>query len=161
MLRYLTTRVASAAAAAAARRPMLFAARQLGSSAPKLPIFHPSTQVTCRPADFVNEVGMKASAKGDSYAAAAYQYATTSRPDLCQPAAIIKPADGNIEDVKRAVMAAAEGGVALATRSSGHHFGGYSSTNGNNIQVRWRQRCWPGPRVVSVHINARLAEVQP
>lgn len=84
-----------------------------------------------RPANYRQDVG--AGAKLDDYTVHAYQYATSSKPGLCQPAAIIYAA--NEADIKLAIQYAKAAGVAIAVRSGGHHFWGFSSTSGENIQV--------------------------
>jgi hypothetical protein len=84
-----------------------------------------------RPANYVQDVG--AHAKLDDYTVHAYQYATSSKPGLCQPAAIVHAA--NEADVKLAIAYARDAGIALAVRTGGHHFWGFSSTSGENIQI--------------------------
>lgn len=84
-----------------------------------------------RPANYKQDVG--ANAQLDDYTVHAYQYATSSKPGWCQPAAIIYAA--NEEDVKLAIQYAKDAGIALSVRTGGHHFWGISSTSGENIQV--------------------------
>lgn len=84
-----------------------------------------------RPANYEQDVG--AHAKLDEYTVHAYQYATSSKPGSCQPAAIIYAA--NEADVKLAIQYAREAGIAVAVRTGGHHFWGFSSTSGENIQL--------------------------
>jgi hypothetical protein len=47
----------------------------------------------------------------DDYAVHAYQYATSTKPHLCQPAAIIYAV--NEGDVKRAIQYASDAGIAI------------------------------------------------
>lgn len=88
-------------------------------------------QVVKRPAGFRPDVG--ANPKLDDYTVGAYQYATSTRPDLCQPAAIVYAA--NESDVKLAVKYAYDANLSIAVRSSGHHFGGFSSGRGESLQL--------------------------
>src|SRR5262245_55144302 len=84
-----------------------------------------------RPANYKQDVG--ASTKLDDYTVHAYQYATSSRPGSLQPAAIVYAA--NEADIKLAIQYAKDAGIALAVRTGGHHFWGFSSTSGENIQI--------------------------
>lgn len=68
------------------------------------------------------------------YAAHAYQYATTSRPDgSMAPGAVIFVADD--DDITMAIQYARENNLGIAVRSGGHQYIGSSSTDGNNIQI--------------------------
>ena len=89
-------------------------------------------QVFDRPDNFKLEVGTAANVN-DAYTRACYQFGMSTRPDMCQPAKVIYAE--NEEDISKAIKYAYEAGLALAVRSSGHHYQAYSSTNGENIQV--------------------------
>jgi len=73
----------------------------------------------------------------DAFAAASYQYATSSErifnPKVMQPAAIIYAQDD--DDVIKAIEYAKAADVALSVRSGGHSYSGSSSTSGENIQL--------------------------
>ena len=84
-----------------------------------------------RPPRYRQDVG--AQVELDDYTAHAYQYATSSKPGQMQPAAVVYCA--NEADIKLAIQYAHEAGVALALRTGGHHFWGFSSTAGQNIQL--------------------------
>lgn len=88
-------------------------------------------KVVTRPAGFRAEVG--ANARLTDYTVAAYQYAMSTRPDMCQPAAIIYAA--NESDVKLAIKYAYDANLSLAVRSGGHQYGGFSSGRGETIQL--------------------------
>jgi hypothetical protein len=88
-------------------------------------------EVYKRPAHYEQKVG--ADAQLDDYTVHAYQYATSSRPGECQPAAIVYAA--NESDVRLAIQYAKDAGIAIAVRTGGHHFWGYSSTSGENLQL--------------------------
>ena len=68
-----------------------------------------------------------------AYEANAYQYASTSHPERCQPAKIHRP--WSDEEVVNIIDCAHRNGVALSVRSGGHHFAGFSSTSGSNEVV--------------------------
>jgi len=70
----------------------------------------------------------------EEYKKHAEQYATTSRPKgTMDPEAIIYVADDN--DILMAIEYATDNNLAIAVRSGGHQYKGYSSTTGNNIQL--------------------------
>ena len=94
-----------------------------------------TTEFLVRPDSYSPNVLADAAAHLDGYTAQAYQYGMSSRPDLCQPKVIVKPENGDVGVLKKIVKHCYLHGISIATRSSGHQFGGYSSTNGNNIQV--------------------------
>ena len=111
-----------------------------------IPAFKTSA-VYNRPADFVPNVGADAPVTND-YVLHAYQYATSSAPKTVQPASIIVPGEhfaddvtlpnrytNMVDDVKAAVDFAYANQLAVALRSGGHSFSGYSSTDGDNIQL--------------------------
>jgi FAD/FMN-containing dehydrogenase len=84
-----------------------------------------------RPPKYHQNVG--ASVEIDEYTAHAYQYATSTKAGFCQPAVIIHAA--NETDIKLAVKYARDAGIAIAIRTGGHQFMGFSSTSGKNIQI--------------------------
>ena len=69
-----------------------------------------------------------------NYFSAKYQYATSGRPlSGMSPAAVIFVA--NDDDIKQAILYARAAKVAIAVRSGGHQYCGFSSTGGKNIQL--------------------------
>ena len=70
------------------------------------------------------------------YKIATNQYATTSvndNPELMNPSMIVYAKDDN--DVINVIRYAIEKDVAIAIRTGGHQYSGYSSTSGKNIQL--------------------------
>eukprot|EP00750_Incisomonas_marina_P020417 INCI4020.2.p1 GENE.INCI4020.2~~INCI4020.2.p1 ORF type:complete len:304 (+),score=31.47 INCI4020.2:187-1098(+) len=136
-----------------------FSSSTVDPERPNLPTFAADTKVVYRPPNYKLEVGQHADASSE-YPVMAYQYATTTRDDLCTPAAIIKPANGNVADVVKTIQAAHDGKFAVACRSSGHHFGGYSSTTGRNIQLDmklWVDMNWePCGKLITVGPGVEL-----
>ena len=64
----------------------------------------------------------------------AYQYATTSQPPGTMEPRFIVFVAGD-DDIRMAIRYAADAGIAVAVRSGGHQYLGYSSTCGDNIQI--------------------------
>ena len=140
-----------------------------------MPAFDASTAVFTRPLNFKPMVGDGATLDTcTEYVVAAYQFATSAKPENLQPAKIVVPGGSAplkklvggfvvpggsspldkvaggfrgdpspyaerhkvmLQDVLRTVEYASERGIAVAIRSGGHSFGGYSSTAGDNIQL--------------------------
>ena len=128
----------------------------------------PSTTVFDRPVDFEPKVGAEAAGTlkrpGADYIVAAYQYATTAAPEKMQPKHIIVPGanfgdaisvghteqqeETMLKDVIRTVEFASKCDIAVALRSGGHSFAGYSSTEGDNIQLdmkHFKSIAWDTP----------------
>ena len=80
-----------------------FSSSTVDPERPNLPTFAADTKVVYRPPNYKLEVGQHADASSE-YPVMAYQYATTTRDDLCTPAAIIKPANGNVADVVKTIQ---------------------------------------------------------
>lgn len=75
-----------------------------------------------------------AGVEDDDYNLATYQYAFSSRTNgSMTPAAIVYAHD--VADIQAVVAWAQSAGVAIATRSGGHSFGGFSSTTAANVVV--------------------------
>jgi FAD binding domain len=77
------------------------------------------------------------SQKNEEYELRTYQYAKSSAPrGMLRPRAIVYAKHTEDDaDLKKAIAFAREHKLALAIRSGGHQMGGFSSTNGDNLQV--------------------------
>jgi hypothetical protein len=73
---------------------------------------------------------------GEDYKGSRQQYATSEKFSNTNPAAIIyaKRNEGH-DDIMNAIDYAKTNGLAVAVRSGGHQYLGFSSTGGNNIQI--------------------------
>lgn len=103
---------------------------------PAVENFDKKTRIFFRPKNYTPTVGVTCNVSTEEdYVWAAYQYSTTCTPELTQPAAIICPANGDIGAINAVVQYAYEHKLAVAVRSGGHSFGGFSSTKDDNIQI--------------------------
>lgn len=89
--------------------------------------------------DFDGKVFLRPAAgrKNEAYELRTYQYAKSSTPvGFMRPRAVVYVQQSEDDaDIKKAIAFARENKIALAVRSGGHHASGFSSTNGDNLQL--------------------------